>query len=183
VGHYGRLSPFASTAASQLRVAFLIEIFKMRNLMAAAALLAGFLLPAGVMAQAMIPPTGMDDASKPMPMVERMSRRFPQPVRVGDLVGLPVLNDSASTLGYVQQVVRTSAGKTELIVAYNKWFGWFGWLTRPVAVPLEAVGIAGRQLVSLDMPSSEYDTAPTWQSGSATALSADATIQIALAKV
>ncbi len=125
----------------------------MKNLIAATALVAGFLMPSVVMAQAMIPPTGMDDANKPMPMAERMSRRFPQPVRVGDLVGLPMLNDSASTLGYVRQVVRTSAGKTELIVAYNKWFGWFGWFTRPVAVPLEAVGIEGRQLISLDMPS------------------------------
>jgi hypothetical protein len=153
----------------------------MRNLIAATAVIAGLLMPASVMAQAMIPPTGVDDASKPMPMAERVSRRFPQPVRVGDLVGLPMLNDSASTLGYVQQVVRTSAGKTELIVAYNKWLGWFGWFTRPVAVPLEAVGIEGRQLVSLDMPSGEYATSPTWQSDNATALPGDATIQIALA--
>jgi hypothetical protein len=158
------------------------EIFRMRNLIAATALVAGFLMPSGVMAQAMIPPTGMDDANKPMPMAERMSRRFPQPVRVGDLVGLPMLNDSASTLGYVQQVVRTSAGKTELIVAYNKWFGWFGWFARPVAVPLEAVGIEGRQVISLDMPSGEYATSPTWQSVNATALPGDATIQIALAR-
>jgi hypothetical protein len=154
----------------------------MRKFAAALALAIGLLLPAEVLAQAMIPPTGMDDADKPMPMAERMSRRFPQPVRVGDLVGLPMLTDSASTLGYVRQVVRTSAGKTELIVAYNKWFGWFGWFTRPVAVPLEAVGIEGRQLVSLDMPSGEYVTAPTWQSDSATALPGGATIQIALAR-
>ena len=46
-----------------------------------------------VLAQATVPPTGTDDANKPMPMVERMNRRFPQPVRVGDLIGLPVLDD------------------------------------------------------------------------------------------
>lgn len=154
----------------------------MKNLIAGVILIAALLLPAGVMAQAMIPPTGADDASKPMPMAERMSRRFPQPVRVGDLVGLPVLADSASTLGHVQAVVRTPAGKTELIVAYNKWFGWFGWFARPVAVPLEAVGIEGRQLVSLDMPSSDYATAPTWQSAGATALPGDATIKVALGR-
>jgi hypothetical protein len=158
------------------------KIFRMRNFVTTLALVAGLLMPAEVMAQTMIQPTGLDDANKSMPMAERMSRRFPQPVRVGALVGLPVLTDSASTLGYVQQVVRTSAGKTELIVAYNKWFGWFGWFIRPVAVPLEAVGIEGRQLVSLDMPPGDYVTAPTWQSGTATALPADATIQIALAK-
>jgi hypothetical protein len=135
-----------------------------------------------VLAQAMVPPTGMDDANKPMPMVERMSRRFPQPARVGFLVGLPVLDDSASTLGYVQQVVRTPAGKTALIVGYSRWFGWFGWLTRPVAVPIEVVGIEGRQIVSLDMPRSEYAAAPTWQAKDDTALPGDATIRIALAR-
>ncbi len=153
----------------------------MKNRLVVAALIAG-VLPAGAMAQAMIPPTGADDASKPMPMAERMSRRFPQPVRVGDLVGLPVLAESASTLGRVQQVVRTSAGKVELIVAYNKWFGWFGWFARPVAVPLEAVGIEGRQLVSLDMPSSDYEAAAPWQGVGATVLPTDATIKIALAR-
>ena len=155
----------------------------MKSLVVSLALAAGLLMPAEVMAQSLNLPTGAGDAGRgPTPATERMIRRFPQPVRVGYLAGLPVLTDSASTLGYVQKVVRTSEGKTELIVAYNKWFGWFGWLTRPVAVPIETVGISGRHLVSLDMPSSEYATAPTWQSGSAPVLPADLTIQIALAK-
>ena len=33
-----------------------------------------------------------------------MARRFPQPVKVGDLIGLPVYDDNQSTLGYVRQV-------------------------------------------------------------------------------
>ncbi|HLN37674.1 MAG TPA: hypothetical protein VK337_07820, partial [Xanthobacteraceae bacterium] len=129
--------------------------------------------------QAMVPPTGMDDANKPMPMVERMNRRFPQPVRVGDLIGLPVLDDRSSTLGFVRRVVRTAAGNIELVVSYSGWFGWFGW---PVAVPIEVVGIEGRQVASLDMARGEYATAPTWQSQDATALPDDATIRIALAR-
>jgi hypothetical protein len=159
----------------------------MTFLVAATALLVGLMLPADatvsnpsiVLAQAMVPPTGMDDANKPMPMVERMNRRFPQPVRVGDLIGLPVLDDRASTLGFVRQVVRTAAGKIQLIVSYSRWFGWFG---RPVAVPIEVVGIEGRQLASLDMPRSDYAAAPTWQGQDATALPGDATIRIALAR-
>jgi hypothetical protein len=154
----------------------------MKLLIGALLLAFGLLIPAFVMAQAMVPPTGMEDADKPMPLVERMQRRFPQPVRVGDLIGLPMLNSNASTLGYVRQVVRTAAGKIELVVAYNTWFGWFGWFTRPVAVPIEVVGIEGRQLASLDMPDSEYAMAPTWQSQHATALPVDATIRIALAR-
>jgi hypothetical protein len=134
-----------------------------------------------VLAQAMIPPTGMDDADKPMPMTERMKRRFPQPVRVGDLIGLPMLDMGSSTLGDVRQVVRTANNKVLLIVSYSRWFGWFG---RPVAVPIEVVGIEGRQLVSLDMTRAEYTAAPAWQDGDsgATVLSNDATIRIALAR-
>ena len=119
------------------------------------------------------------DAQHLMPMNERMLRRFPQPVRVGDLIGLPVLDQDASTLGYVRQVVRTPQGKIELIVSYSRWWGWFG---RRVAVPTEVVGIKGRQLVSLDMPPREYAAAPTWQGKDATILTADATIRIALAR-
>jgi hypothetical protein len=149
------------------------------GLMSSAGATARVFIPAVVVAQAMVPPTGMDDANNPMPMVERMNRRFPQPVRVGDLIGLPVLDDRSSTLGFVSQVVRTPAGKIELIVSYSRWFGWFG---RPVAVPIEVVGIEGRQVASLDMPRGEYATAPTWQGGDATALPDDATIRIALAR-
>jgi len=161
----------------------------MKVLVTAAALLAGAMIEAAaatpvsdppiVLAQAMVPPTGADDANKPMPMVERMSRRFPQAVRVGDLIGLPVLDDRASTLGFVHQVVRTADGKIQLIVSYSRWFGWFG---RPVAVPIEAVGMEGRQVASLDMARSEYAAAPTWQGQGATALPDDATIRIALAR-
>jgi hypothetical protein len=130
-------------------------------------------------AQAMVPPTGVNDASKPMPMQERMQRRFPQPVRVGDLVGLRVLDDGDSTIGFVRQVVRTPQSKIELIVAYG---GWFGWGSRLVAVPIEVIGIEGRQLASLDMPRSDYAAAPTWQATEAAALPDDAMIRIALAR-
>ena len=154
----------------------------MRVLVAAVILVGALTASFGAHAQAMVPPTGTDDASKPMPMLERMNQRFPQPVRVGDLIGLPVLDMSASTLGYVQQVVKGPAGQPELIVSYSKWFGWFGWFTRPVAVPIEATGIEGRQIVSLDMSPAEYATAPTWQGQNAITLPNDDTIRIALAR-
>ena len=82
-----------------------------------------------VLAQAMIPPTGMGPADKAMAAqdmaaAERMRRRFPQAVRVGDLIGLPLLDDGDRTLGYVRQVVRTPQDKIELIVAYGGCLGW-----------------------------------------------------------
>src|SRR6516164_9319609 len=97
---------------------------------------ATMLEPAGVrlmvLAQAMIPRTGMMDAENPMPMKERYLKRFPQPARVGDLIGMPVLDLSSKTLGYVQRVVQNPAGETQFIVDCSRWWGWFG---RPVAVP------------------------------------------------
>lgn len=131
------------------------------------------------LAQAMVPPTGMMDANNPTPMEQRYLDRYPQPARVGDLVGLPVLDLHASTIGYVREVVRTPHDKIELIVSYSRWWGWFG---RMVAVPIEVVGIEGRQFVSLDMPPAEYDAAPTWHDRDAAALSADDMIQVALAR-
>jgi PRC-barrel domain len=132
-----------------------------------------------VVAQAMIPPTGTGDAQKPMPMEERMHRRFPQPVRVGDLIGLPVLDDNDSTIGFVREVVRTPEGKVRLIVSYSRWFGWFG---RPVAVPIEAVVILGRQLASVDMQPSEYAAAPTWQANDAHILPNDEKVLVGLGR-
>jgi hypothetical protein len=189
-GHYAVRAGLRKLAGfTNSRGIFDREDCGMRLVFTATALIAGLMLPADattpvsnppiVLAQAMVPPTGMDDANKPMPMVERMNRRFPQPVRVGDLIGLPVLDDRSSTLGFVRRVVRTAAGKTELIVSYSRWFGWFG---RPVAVPIEVIGIEGRQLASLDMPRSDYAAAPTWHGQDAMVLPDDATIRVALAR-
>lgn len=137
-----------------------------------------------VVAQAMVPPTGMGAEDKAMAAAhmaaaERMRRRFPQAVRVGDLIGLPLLDDDSRTLGHVHEVVRTPRGDVQLIVDYG---GWFGWGARPIAVPIEVVGIYGRQLASLDMPPKDYATAPTWRDAGDKALPADASISVALAR-
>jgi hypothetical protein len=108
-----------------------------------------------------------------------MSRRFPQQVRVGDLIGLPMLDDNDVTLGDVERVVRTPEGKINLIVGYSKWFGWFG---RPVAVPIEVVAILGRQIASLDMPPAEYAAAPTWTEGKDVAIPDTDIIRIAITR-
>jgi hypothetical protein len=127
-------------------------------------------IPAGVLAQTTRPTSTAE---------QRMNARYPQPARVGDLVGLPVLDDSARTLGYVREIVRTNENKIELIVGYR---GLFDWRSRLVAVPLELVGIAGRHISSLDMPRSEYAAAPTWQNTGAQPLRPDAVIRIALSR-
>jgi hypothetical protein len=109
----------------------------------------------------------------------KMARRFPQKIRTGDLVGLPVLDDNDVTLGHVREVVRDPQGKIRLIVGYSAWFGWFG---RPVAVPIEVVAILGRQLASLDMQPEEYRRAPTWMAGGDQRIPDDEIIRIAITR-
>src|SRR5471030_2056429 len=124
--------------------------------LSASAIQAGSIDPPLVLAQQTAEPA-KDDSPE-----AKMNRRFPQKVRVGDLIGIPMLDDNDVTLGQVVKVVRTPGGKIRLIVSYSKWFGWFG---RPIAVPIEAVAILGRQIASLEMQPPAYAAAPTWSQG------------------
>ena len=129
-------------------------------------------------------PSTADQVEKEPTPEERMNRRFPQPARVGDLIGLPVLDWRDRTIGYVSQIVRTPAGKIQLIVPYNAWFGWMhlNWGRRPVAVPLETVAILGRQIAALDMPRKDFDAAPTFEAAQAMPLHPDEMIRIAITR-
>jgi hypothetical protein len=122
----------------------------------------------------MVPQTPMPSAAD-----ARMQMRFPQAVRVGDLIGLPVLDDGDSTLGRVREVVRDGQGRIKLIVGYSRWWGLGG---RPVAVPIEVVGILGRQIAAIDMPAAEFATAPTWTAGSDQPIPPNETIRIAITR-
>jgi hypothetical protein len=108
---------------------------------------------------------------------EKMQRRYPQWVRAGDLIGLPVLDDDDRTLGRVMTVVRTSGGKIQLIVPCG---GILGWRQRLVAVPIEVVAIAGRQLAALDMTRAEFDAAPAWNDPGSQMIASGERIRIGL---
>ena len=118
---------------------------------------------------------------------ERMSARYPQPVRVGHLVGLPVLDGGDSTISYVQEVVRTQDGKIQLIVPFRKHLGWvregsvFDWgARRPVAVPIEVVAILALRIDVLKMNRADFDKAPTFSPEHSKVIAPDETISIAL---
>src|SRR4051794_23714598 len=109
--------------------------------LAVGALLLGLSAPAGAQmivaaAPQEAPPAQANE--KKLSPEEKMNSRYPQPVRVGFLVGLPVLDERDSTLGYIQQVVRTPAGKILLVVNYRAWLAWapLDWGRRDVGVPL-----------------------------------------------
>ncbi len=110
---------------------------------------------------------------------EKMQRRFPQPVRVGDLVGLPVLDERDVTIGRISQVVRDDRGNIWLILPYGDWATW---RKRPVAVPVEVVAMLGRQVAAIDMPRAEFDKAPDWTTRPAAVLGPDDVIRVALTR-
>ena len=95
---------------------------------------------------------------------QKFKRRFPQPVRVGDLIGLPVLDLDDSTIGYVSQVVRHSDGEIDLIVPYSAWFGWLHTERgkRLVALPIKSVALLAKQIDALEFTRDDFAEAPTW---------------------
>ena len=122
--------------------------------------------------------SGNAQEEKPSPE-EKMRRRFPQPVRVGDLIGLPLLDENDSTISRIQQIVRTNEGKILLIVPYG---GLLGLGQRFVAVPIEVVAILGRQVAAVDMPRDGFSQAPTWYGSNSTPIPVHETIRIAIAR-
>jgi hypothetical protein len=123
-----------------------------------------------------------DDAKPPLTPEQRMQARFPQNVRVGDVIGLPLVDDSHSTLGFVREIARRTDGKLELVIGYGGIFSYLGWHFRAVAAPIEVVCIRGRELASLDMARSEYAAAPTWRQDGSTMLAPETIIRVALCR-
>lgn len=145
--------------------------------------------PPIALAQANIPPTGMGDkdmamAAANMAEEERMKHRFPQPIRVGALIGARLSDNDSRTIGTIRQVVRTAQGKVEVVV---DCCGWFGFGARQVVVPIAVLGVFGREVASLDWPRDAYASAPAWQmaewqhAGGAV-LADDDSVRIALAR-
>jgi hypothetical protein len=114
-------------------------------------------------------PAQNDRSEKPSERTpeEKFAARYPQSVLAGDLLGLPVLDENDSTIGYVREVVRSPERKIFLIVPYSNWLGWLRTERgkRPVAVPIEVLTILGRQINAQDMPRDDFDRASTWSPG------------------
>jgi len=112
---------------------------------------------------------------------QKFKRRYPQPVKAGFLVGLPMLDGRDSTLGYIREVVRTPEGRIVLVVPYRAWLGWAptDWGRKTVAVPVETVAILARQVAAVDFSREDFADAPPYTAQD-TPIPADETIRIAV---
>jgi hypothetical protein len=109
------------------------------------------------------------------------ARRFPQPVRVGDLINRTVLQplESRPVLGRVSQVIRVSNGKEEIVMRYGGFFGFGG---RYITVPIEAMALLGNELEVLDYTPEQLNDFPTYTGAGSAPLAAHDAIRMGLAR-
>ncbi len=144
-----------------------------------AGLLAGLLIPATTLAQGAPAPSG---ASWDLPaLAAGAARRFPQPVRVGDLADRQVLEPSnhQGVIGRVAGVVRTPGGDLQLVLRYG---GVLGQFTREIAVPVEATTLLGPFVQVVGIDESVLRGLPTFDGTGTIALRPEEVVRIGLNK-
>jgi hypothetical protein len=116
-----------------------------------------------------------------MSLAEAASRRYPQPVRVADLLKRQVLQplESQPTLGRVRNVVKRPDGGIDVVVDYG---GVFGLFARPIAVPVEAMALLGEYMEILDFTPAQLNQFNTFDVADAMPLPPDSIIRVGLAK-
>jgi hypothetical protein len=97
------------------------------------------------------------------------------PVRVADLIDLPIVDESRVTLGRVRAVVRTGEGKIQLLLPLG---GLFGFGERLVPIPIESVALTGPQVTVVDVPPDRFQKTPTWYGSNSETLAAAETISV-----
>jgi hypothetical protein len=109
----------------------------------------------------------------------RMNARFPQKVRVGDLIGIPIQDYDDRILGYVIDVVHKTDGKIVLVMPEGGWFGRGG---RPVPIAIETVAILARHINLLDIPREDVPKLPTWDRAQGSPIDRNEIIRIAVGR-
>jgi hypothetical protein len=111
----------------------------------------------------------------------RAVHRFPQPVRVGDLIGRDVLKpvEAQPVLGRVAAIVRRKDGGLAMIIRFG---GVLGIGTRPIAVPVEAVALMGEFVAVMDFTPEQLSAFATDDGASDTALAAGDVIRVGIVK-
>jgi hypothetical protein len=107
------------------------------------------------------------------------AKRFPQPVRVGDLIHRTVLQptESRPVLGSVERVIRLDDGSLAIVIKYGGTWGFGG---RDIAVPLDAMVLLGNEMEVLDFTPEQLRMFPTYV-GAGRVLDADDMIHVGLA--
>jgi hypothetical protein len=108
-------------------------------------------------------------------------RRFPQPVRVGDLINRTVVRplESRPVLGRVTDVIRAGNQRQQIVMRYGGLFGFGG---RYIAVPIEAMALLGYELEVLDYTPRQLNAFPTFTATGTERLATNDVIRMGLAR-
>jgi hypothetical protein len=122
----------------------------------------------------MPPPPGMS-------LAQSTAMRFPQPVRVGDLLDREVLRpvESQDVLGRVRRLVRDRDGQILVVVDFG---GFLGFGTRPIAVPVDAMVLLGQDMEIVAYTPAQLRLFPTFSPVGTTDVANDTIIKVGLAK-
>ena len=122
----------------------------------------------------MPPPPGMS-------LAESTAMRFPQPVRVGDLLGREVLRpvESQDILGRVHGLVRDRDGRIMVVVDFG---GFLGFGARSIAVPVDAMVLLGQDMEIVAFTPEQLRRFPTFSPSGTTEIADDTIIKVGLAK-
>ena len=116
-----------------------------------------------------------------MSLAEAAARRFPQPIRAGDLLRRQVLRpiESQPSLGRVSEVVKQADGTIDVVVEYG---GLLGLFARPIAVPVDAMVLLGQYMEIVDFTPKQLRQFKTFDGAGTTPLPPDSIIRVGLAR-
>ena len=116
-----------------------------------------------------------------MSLAEAASRRFPQAVRVEDLLKRKVLQplESQPVLGSVRDIVKQTDGTIDVVVKFG---GTFGLFARPIAVPVDAMVLVGQYMEIVDFTPDQLKQFKTFDGTGTMPLPPDSVIRVGLAK-
>ena len=122
----------------------------------------------------MPPPPGMT-------LAESAAMRFPQPVRVGDLLGREVLRpvESQDVLGRARRVVRDRNGQIMVVIDFG---GFLGFGSRPIAVAADAMVLLGQDMEIVAFTPKQLQQFPTFSPSGTSDVPDDTIIKVGLAK-
>ena len=114
------------------------------------------------------------------------TRRFPQPVRVGDLIHRQVLRpvEWQTVLGRVHGAARRADGTVLVVVDVRDdgWRGALGFGARPVAVPSDALALLGEHLALMDLTPEQLRALPTFDPAGTVPVPPEDTISMGLVR-
>jgi hypothetical protein len=122
----------------------------------------------------MPPPPGMS-------LAQSNAMRFPQPVRIAQLLGRVVLQpvENQTVLGHVRGVVRDNQGQVLVVMNYG---GFLGFGSRLIAVPLDAMVLVGEVMEVAAFTPEQLRRFATFTPSGTTPVPAETVVKVGLAK-